>query len=309
MIILTKRICPNCANDIQDVGLVQKCLNELRDKRQRRFYDGRVDGRYGQKTQRAIQSFQEANKIREERASEISPNRRTIRELDRKLSQIGRNGPGQTVYSGLEKAIPFPDTKPNTSLGLFEIRSATIPSEAVPIFDEEFDAVIGYRHENLGVTKTFDLAGRVVDIQEIPLEKPLLDPIDLITLGGVAAISVRKIFQAGSRLPATGVTGPRLFQILTEEVTATLRTTFRGTTLRPIKFTAKTLFHMKNSDRFVPVHILKIAIKYGRRSPDPRGVKGAFVYKIPMTRKGRRYELEILLRERDNTVLHFVYER
>lgn len=295
MIILTKRVCPKCANDIQDVGLIQKCLNELRDKRQRRFYDGRVDGRYGQKTQSAIQSFQETNKIREERAGEVNPNRRTIRELDRKLSQIGRNGAGNTVYSGLEKAIPFPDIKPNSSLGFFEIRSVTIPSDAVPIFDEEFGAVIGYRRESLGVTITFDVGGRVVDIQEIPLEKPLIDPIDLVALGGVAAISVRKILQAASRLSAPGAIGSGLLQVLAEQITATLRTAFRAITSRPIKFTATTVARMNDRNRFVPVHILKIALKYGRKSPDPQRVKGAFLYKIPMTKNGRSFTLEVVL--------------
>ena len=60
--------------------------------------------------------------------------------------------------------------------------------------------------------------------------------------------------------------------------------------------------------RRVPHHILKLAIKHGKRTPDPQGAAGAFMYKIPMIRNGKEYTLEVLLREADNTVLHFLYK-
>ena len=119
---------------------------------------------------------------------------------------------------------------------------------------------------------------------------------------------VRKVLQADGRISAPGAIGTGLLQVLTQQLTATLRTAFRAITSRPIKFTATTVARMNDRNRFVPVHILKIAIKYGRKSPDPQRVKGAFLYKIPMTKNGRSFTLEVVLRERDNTVLHFLYK-
>ncbi len=64
---------------------------------------------------------------------------------------------------------------------------------------------------------------------------------------------------------------------------------------------------MADPARRVPHHILKLAIRFGTRTPDPQGVVGAFRYVIPMVRNGRQYTLEVVLREADKTVLHFLY--
>ncbi|WP_175719773.1 hypothetical protein [Burkholderia anthina] len=73
--------------------------------------------------------------------------------------------------------------------------------------------------------------------------------------------------------------------------------------------------HMANPGRFVPVHILHLALKYGRRMPDPQSVAGVFRYEIQMSRfvkRGatfirERKTLEIVVRESDWTILHFMY--
>jgi hypothetical protein len=60
--------------------------------------------------------------------------------------------------------------------------------------------------------------------------------------------------------------------------------------------------------RHVPVHILHLALKYGRRARDPQRVQGAFPYTIKMLKNGKEYALEIVVREKDWTILHFLFK-
>ena len=211
-------------------------------------------------------------------------------------------------YSGLEPVVPFTELTPSPSKGIFELRSNNIPSDAVPVFDEDIGAVVGYRQERFGVFKTFDLNGDLVDIQELPLEKPLLDPIDLITIGGIVAVSVRKALQAGGILFSAGTAGRKAIELLSQSTVQSLRAVLRRAATGTLKFTATTAARMGDKNRYVPVHILKMAIRYGRRVPDPQGVRGASMYRIPMLRNGRRFTLEVVIRDRDRTVLHFLYK-
>ena len=72
---------------------------------------------------------------------------------------------------------------------------------------------------------------------------------------------------------------------------------------------------MANPGRMVPVHILHLAIKFGRRGPDPQKVAGVFRYEVPMIRLVKRGSvyvretktLEVVVRESDWTILHFMY--
>jgi hypothetical protein len=87
-----------------------------------------------------------------------------------------------------------------------------------------------------------------------------------------------------------------------------MRTTFRGITVGSLKFTATTAARMATPGRFVPVHILHLAIKFGKRTADPQGIKGAFLYTTRMLKNGREYTLEVVLRESDQTILHFLFK-
>jgi hypothetical protein len=88
-----------------------------------------------------------------------------------------------------------------------------------------------------------------------------------------------------------------------------LRASMRRLLPLELNFTKTTLAHMATKGRHVPVSILKLAIRYGKRAPDPDGVPGAFQYTIPMMRNGVEYTLKVVLREADKTVLHFHYFR
>lgn len=97
----------------------------------------------------------------------------------------------------------------------------------------------------------------------------------------------------------------------------------RGRLLVPsaqqLKFARTPAEHMLNPGRYVPIHIQRLAIKYGKRTPDPHGTAGLFLYKTPMVKLFKRTvngqtqyikeikELEVLVREADWTIMHFLY--
>ena len=194
----------------------------------------------------------------------------------------------KTFYNGLEQAVPFTELTPSPSKGIFELRHRNIPTDAVPVFDEDIGAVIGYRQERSGIFKTFDINGELVDIQELPLEKPLLDPIDLITIGGLAAVSVRKALQAGGIVFSASAAGRKAIELLSQTTVQSLRAVFRRAATGTLKFTATTAPYMRNPHRYVPIHILKLAIRFGKKLPDPGKTPGASLYTTSMFRNGRR---------------------
>ena len=216
------------------------------------------------------------------------------------------------MYTGDEEAVQL-DTSSIASIDdIFDVRSERIPSTAVPIYDDALGAVIGYRYQAPdNMYELYDLDGNVVGLEEPGLSSPLIDPLDLIFFVG-------GIFRAIGRGIITGIvrTAPRVAATTAIRVTSgrlavsvlgAMRSIFRGLTIRSLKFTATTSARMATSGRFVPVHILHLAIKYGRRVADPQGVQGAFQYTIKMFKNGRPYNLEVVVRESDWTILHFVY--
>ncbi|MBK24064.1 MAG: hypothetical protein CME70_08700 [Halobacteriovorax sp.] len=76
---------------------------------------------------------------------------------------------------------------------------------------------------------------------------------------------------------------------------------------KSLKFTSTTARHMENTSRHVPINTLSTAIMYGKRTIDPQGAANTFKYTIEMFKNGKKYNLEVVLRETDNTILHFLY--
>lgn len=79
-----------------------------------------------------------------------------------------------------------------------------------------------------------------------------------------------------------------------------------------LEFAATPADHMNNPGRYVPTHILELAIKYGQKAPDPRGSVYPMYY-IQMHRwkpNGyQTYNLEVLFHPGENKILHFQYDR
>jgi hypothetical protein len=216
-----------------------------------------------------------------------------------------------TTYVGNEEGIELHLRSAPETDSVFDLRPPDLPQKAVPVFDDELGAVVGYRYG--GSVQTFyDLDGKVVGMEEPGLESPWLDPIDLIFFAGGIFRAIGKGVVTGAVRTAPKVAATAAVRLsarmLAVSVLGAMRTTFRGLSVRTLKFTATTAARMTTQGRYVPIHILHLAIKHGSRVADPQGVKGVFLYTARLLKNGKPYSLEVVVRESDWTILHFLYK-
>lgn len=242
---------------------------------------------------------------------------RVSRISDGQVAHLQRQGMGDVRVAEAEmEEQADADTSPID--GEFWALPPGVERDAVPVFDDEdTQAVVGFRTRG-SVTKVYDLEGTLVDISEPGLEAPLIDPIDILA-GGLVGLG-RGLVRGGGRAAARGALarggGAALGRAglraaigtLSRRVITAIRGVYRAIRFRGLlNFTETAAARMADVARRVPQHILKLAIRFGTRSPDPQGVAGAFRYVIPMFRNGKEYMLEVVIREADKTVLHFLY--
>ncbi len=217
-------------------------------------------------------------------------------------------GSNEDSYTGTEHAVNLPSGLPDPD-AVFHVRVAHIRQPSKPIYDQASRAVIGYVYSSAGYFEYYDLFGNRVATDEIGLDQPLFDPIDLLFLGGSIIRGVGKAaVKAGVRAVASA--GTRLtIRALTTAVIELMRTSLRRVVSgQALKFTATTAARMASKDRHVPVHILQLAIRFGKREADPQKIAGLFRYTIKMFRNGTEYTLEVVVRESDRTIMHFLYK-
>lgn len=194
----------------------------------------------------------------------------------------------------------------------FELRPHNLPRNAQPVLDEKSGMCIGYTVAQApGLWQIYDAQGHFVRLEEAPLETPLIDPTDIALIAfGVFRIlrTGRTLFEAGTR---TAVAAR-----LSESTILFLRARFKlGLSARSLKMTETAAKHMYEPGRYVPLHIQEKAIRYGKRTADPRKVNGLFRYEIEMyklyrkkaTTEYKKYTLEVVVRESDWTITHFMY--
>lgn len=75
-----------------------------------------------------------------------------------------------------------------------------------------------------------------------------------------------------------------------------------------IQFTATTASRQALGSRRVPLQTLAQAILKGRRMADPQNAPGAIKIVQEIYKNGKKYNLEIIYREADKTILHFLYK-
>ena len=75
-----------------------------------------------------------------------------------------------------------------------------------------------------------------------------------------------------------------------------------------LKFTETIGAHMEEAGRYFPRHLLAEAIEHGERMPDPEGVEGTIKIEQQVFVNGKEKTLEIIYRESDQTILHFMYK-
>jgi len=56
-------------------------------------------------------------------------------------------------------------------------------------------------------------------------------------------------------------------RVLVASIVGVIRTVFKGLAVRELKFTATTAARMMTAGRHVPLHILHLTLKYGKRCP------------------------------------------
>lgn len=198
----------------------------------------------------------------------------------------------------------------------FEFRPRNPPLNSKPIVDDESGMCIGYSVAQApGLWQIYDTDGMFVRLEEAPLEAPLIDPTDIVLI----ALGAFRLFRAGKALLESGVKTAVTVR-LSEATISLLRGQLKmGLSARTLKMTATPAKHMLNPARYVPLQLQEKVIRYGKRTPDPQKAQGLFryeseIYKLVENRakKGtyyyKKYMIEVLVREKDWTITHFLYK-
>lgn len=227
-------------------------------------------------------------------------------------------------YNDIGRAYDFKSPLPKGEYFALELTSP-VPPGAVPVVDEDSGICIGYLYGFSGVYDVYDATGEYLGKYELPLESPLIDPLDIILIGGWFIKNGLKLV---TLLKAGGSSLVKAGSIkLTEHLVSLLRGRLKlGLSPRTLKFTPKAAAHMAEAERYVPITIIEKAIRYGKRGIDAKG-RSALVlkrytinikkYRYPSTTKNlqgknineiKEYTLEVVVDERAWTVTHFMYK-
>ncbi|MDM3623238.1 hypothetical protein [Proteus mirabilis] len=201
----------------------------------------------------------------------------------------------------------------------------TIPSGSIPVVDEDSGMCIGYLYGISGVYDVYDATGEYLGKYELPLVSPLIDPLDIILLGGWFVKNGAKLTTllkgGGTSLVKAGTIK------LTDHLISLLRGRLKiGLSPRTLKFTPKAASHMAEAERYVPITIIEKAIRYGQRGVDTKGrsalILKRYIIKIKKYRYSskiknlngkninevKEYTLEVVVDEKTWTVTHFMYK-
>ncbi|WP_257993422.1 hypothetical protein [Cupriavidus pauculus] len=153
------------------------------------------------------------------------------------------------------------------SAGLFEIRPPYLPRDARPVLDEDLDCIIGY-HRRFGLrSHLYDLNGDMFSVSEDLSSLPPPEKRDpLMVVGGLWRANVRGLTGVG--LTGTGATMPAA-------TLAQLRTRFAHLAQSSLLYRDAALTRMDDPQRFVPVHILRLAMRHGETVSPPPGLPRA----------------------------------
>jgi hypothetical protein len=193
----------------------------------------------------------------------------------------------------IELTLPWTGRNP-VSPGWFEMRSVRVPRDARPVYDEDMDCVIGYYRRFASVACTYDLTGGVVALDACPDEDGA-GRTPLLVAGTLWQPRVRGVTRIGAEGEGLAASATTL---------ARLRGRFIALSRQPLHFTPAALADMCEPDRFVPLHILRLAVRCGSRL-DAGGAAAADAarFMAPIMRRGVPTALELTLRPRDHTVL------
>lgn len=187
------------------------------------------------------------------------------------------------------------------SAGLFEIRPPFLARDARPVFDEDLDCIIGY-HRRFGLrSHLYDLNGDMFAIWEDLTAIPAPEKRDpLLVVGGLWSENVRGVTPLG--MTGTGAT-------LAPSSLAQLRGRFAGLAKSTLLYWGAALARMNDTQRFVPVHILRLAMRHGDLAPAPSSLPRGARYLARMLIRRQAYMLDLVTANGNTTIVDFEYWR
>lgn len=206
-----------------------------------------------------------------------------------------------------ESAVPYASPlKPWTgrhavSAGLFEIRPRFLPADVRPVLDDDLDCIIGYYRRFGARAHLFDLDANACWVWEEtqPLPPPeKRDPV--LVVGGLWVENARGVTALG----LTGTGAP-----LSAPVIASLRSRFAALARSPLLYSEAALARMEDPQRFLPVHILRLAMSHGERAAPPLAQPDARRYLARMLVRRQPFMVNLVTAHEDTTILDFEYWR
>lgn len=187
------------------------------------------------------------------------------------------------------------------SAGLFEIRPRYLPRDARPILDEDLDCIIGYQRRFGLRSHLYDLNGAMFSVAEDFSPQPPPDKRDpLLVVGGLWRENVRGPTALG--LTGTGAA-------VAPAMLAQLRTRFANLGKSSLLYRDAAMTRMEDPQRFVPVHILRLAMRYGERIAPPSILKRAARYQVRMLIRRLPFILDVVTTHANTTIVDFEYWR
>jgi RHS repeat-associated protein len=118
-------------------------------------------------------------------------------------------------------------------------------------------------------------------------------------------------FAAANLLPAAGIVGSMTLAgggLTTLGLSGMAGEAAVASLAAQLKFTATVAARQALASRRVPLYTIAQAILSGQRMADPQNARGAVKIVHEMWKNGKKYQLEIIYREADKTILHVLYK-
>lgn len=160
-----------------------------------------------------------------------------------------------TLHGG--KPLAWSGTYPG-SPGRFQIRPSALPRDALSVYDDDIDCVIGYQRVFRRVVYAFDLLGQCAKLWTLQEE-------ETTQCVGETQLAVGELWQPGVRA-MTRSGHWACGAMLGQDSRAALRRRFAELANASLSLAGPALKKMADADQFVPIHILRLAILTGRRT-------------------------------------------
>jgi len=202
------------------------------------------------------------------------------------------------IDAACAQALPWTGRYP-AAAGIFEVRPRRLPCDALPVYDDELGCVIGYLRAHARRGQLMNLDGDVIAVWACHAFLPEPDMRDaVLVVGGLWTSRVRGM----TPLDVIGSGAP-----VPPDAVGTLRQHFMALSQEPLFYTEPALARMQDRVHFVPVHILRLALRHGERLPPPAGLAGVARYSSLMWLRQVPHVLDVVTSADGLTVLRFEY--